>query len=143
MPVQDAIGRAVERHVVGGARPGFGATALEQQTREHDQLGALRVALAVEELNAERQLAAGPPRRLEQPVCEPSGVAVRLAEEGFRADSICLAVGTADEPILDKRPAAADRLAAEGLRALEDFRVFALGEHLEANLFRELGIGGS
>ena len=85
MPVEDAIGRAVERHVVGGARPGFGATALEQQTREHDQLGALRVALAVEELNAERQLAAGPPRRLEQPVREPSGVAVRLAEEGFRA----------------------------------------------------------
>ena len=82
--VEDAVGRAVQRHVRRSARPRLGAAAPQQQLRERDQLGTLGVAFPVEELDPQRQLAPGEPRRLQQAVGEPSGVAVRAFEERLR-----------------------------------------------------------
>src|SRR5712692_3239033 len=83
MAVEDAILPAVQRHVRRSARPRLRATALEQKPGERGQLGALWIALAVEELHAQGQLAPGATRGLHKSVRQPPGVAVRLREERF------------------------------------------------------------
>jgi len=99
--VEDAIGRAVQRHAVGCARPRLRAAALEQEPGQRDQLGALWIVLPMEELHAQRELAPGASRGLQESVRQPAGIAVRPGEERFRpaaALSGDAALGGADRP---------------------------------------------
>ena len=83
--VEDAIRSAVEDDVFRRAGAGLGAAALEQPLRQRHELGELRIAGAMQELDAQRQLATRAPRRGDETVREPTRVAVRSREEVFGA----------------------------------------------------------